>query len=217
MSETPPSPARPILHSPLYAILDAEQLKGRSPSSVLQALLQGGVSIIQLRVKNLPAKDFLDLAREAREQTRAHNCLLIVNDRVDIALAAQADGVHLGQEDLPLQAARKLMGSKLIGVSTHDLKQARGAEQGGADYIGFGPIFGTNTKQTGYAPRGVAMLQEIRRAVSLPIVAIGGITEANVAQVWQSGADAAAMISDLLHAKDVAGKVKRIVSLHRDQ
>ncbi|MGH7846868.1 MAG: thiamine phosphate synthase [Candidatus Binatia bacterium] len=213
MSRTPASPARRFFQSPLYGVVDPEQLKGRSPTHVFQALLQGGVSVIQLRVKNLPAKNFLDLAREAREQTRAHNCFLVINDRVDIALAARADGVHLGQEDLPFHAARKLMGTKLIGVSTHDLAQAQAAEQDGADYIGFGPIFRTKTKQTGYAPRGVAMLQEIRRVVSLPIVAIGGITEANVAQVWQSGADAAAIISDLLHAEDITEKVKTILSL----
>ena len=215
MSRTPPSPARAIFPSPLYAVLDPEQLKRGSPATVLQALLQGGVSVVQLRVKNLPANSFLELARQAREQTRAHNCLLIVNDRVDIALAAQADGVHLGQEDLPLHAARKLMGAKLIGISTHDLEQARAAEQGGADYIGFGPIFGTKTKETGYSARGVEMLQQARRAMTIPIVAIGGISEKNVTEVWQSGADAAALISDLLHAEDVAGKVKRILSLHR--
>ena len=162
----------------------------------------------------MTAKEFLDLAHEARQQTSAHNCLLIINDRVDIALLAHADGVHLGQEDLPLAVARKLMGARLIGISTHDLEQAKAAEKGGADYIGFGPIFGTNTKETGYSARGLVMLQQVRQAVSLPIVAIGGITEENVAQVWQSGADAAAMISDLLGAEDIAGKVRKILSLH---
>jgi thiamine-phosphate pyrophosphorylase len=217
MSSTPASAARRIFQSPLYAVLDPEQLKGRSAATVLQACLEGGISVIQLRVKNLATRDFLELAQRARAQTRAHGCLLIINDRIDIALATRADGVHLGQEDLPLKAARKLMGGKLIGISTHDLEQARAAEQDGADYIGFGPLFATGTKETGYAPRGLAMLQEIRRAVSLPIVAIGGITEANVAQVWQSGAEYAAMISDLLGAEDVGGKAKRILSLRRKE
>jgi thiamine-phosphate pyrophosphorylase len=214
MSRTPASPAR-LFSSLLYAVLDPEQLQSRPLSAVLESLLQGGVSVVQLRVKILPARDFLDLASEARRRTRAHGCLLIVNDRLDIALAAQADGVHLGQDDLPLQVARKLMGTRLVGISTHDVEQARAAESGGADYIGFGPIFGTRTKQTGYAPRGLPMLEEIRRVVSIPIVAIGGITEANVAQVWQAGADAAAMISDLLHAEDIAAKVSRIRSLYQ--
>jgi len=111
---------------------------------------------------------------------------------------------------LPLAAGRKLLGDKVIGISTHDLAQAREAELGGADYIGFGPMFGTATKDTGYAARGVNMLQEIRAAVKIPIVAIGGITEQNVHQVWQAGADSAAIISDILRADDIAEKVSRI-------
>jgi len=164
----------------------------------------------------MAAKDSLDLACEARELCRAAGCLFIVNDRVDIALAAGAGGAHLGQEDLPLYIARKLMGrERTIGISTHDLAQAREAEQGGADYVGFGPIFGTATKETGYSARGLAMLKEIRQAVKIPIVAIGGINEANVTQVWQAGVDSAAIISDLMAADDVAAKVRRILSLHR--
>jgi len=212
MTRAPASFAR-VFSSPLYAVLDIEQLQGRSSSAALEGLLQGGVSVVQLRAKTLPGKEFLELARDARRQTRARDCLLIINDRVDIALAARADGVHLGQDDLPLQDARTLMRTKLIGISTHDVEQARAAESGGADYIGFGPIFGTKTKETGYAPRGLPLLREARHAVKIPLVAIGGITEANVVQVWQAGADAAAMISDVLGAQDVAGKVKRILVL----
>ena len=204
------------LPSPLYAIFDPSQARGRPPSLILRQFLDGGARIIQLRAKEMAARDCLNLAREARELCHAAGCLLIVNDRVDIALAARAGGGHLGQEDLPLYVARKLMGKeRIIGISTHDMAQAREAEQGGADYIGFGPIFGTATKETGYSARGLTMLKEIRQAVSLPIVAIGGITEANVAQVWQAGADSAAIISDLMGAEDVAGKVRRILNLRR--
>lgn len=198
---------------PLYAILDPEQIKGRTVSSVLAALLEGGAAVIQLRAKNLPSRGFLELAREVGRQTRAGGGRFIVNDRVDIALLSNADGVHLGQEDLPLTAARKLMEEKLIGVSTHDLAQAREAERDGADYIGFGPIFGTGTKETGYAPRGLDVLREVRRAVALPIVAIGGIQEGNVKSVWQAGADSAAMISELMGAQNVEEKVRRILKL----
>ncbi len=200
---------------PLYAIFDPNQSRGRPLSAILRDLLAGGVGIIQLRAKETAAKEFLRLAREMRGLTRPAGCLFIVNDRLDIALAAEADGVHLGQEDLPLAIARKLMGrEKIIGISTHDLAQAKEAERGGADYIGFGPIFGTFTKDTGYSPRGPAMLKEIRKAVKIPIVAIGGITESNISQVWEAGADAAAIISDLMGAEDVAGKVRRILALH---
>jgi thiamine-phosphate diphosphorylase len=198
---------------PLYAILDPEQVKGRPASSVLAALLNGGAAIVQLRAKNLTAREFLELALEVRRQTATAGCRFIVNDRADIALLSDADGVHLGREDLPLLTARNLMGKKLIGVSTHDPAQAREAEKDGADYIGFGPIFGTSTKETGYSARGLEMLREIRRAVRLPIVAIGGIQESNVESVWRAGADSAAMISELMGASNVDEKVRRILKL----
>lgn len=213
MSEIGRPPARALFSSRLYAILDPEQCRGRSWQSVLDLLLGAGVSVLQLRAKQLPARDFLAIARRARAQTRARGCALIVNDRADIALAVDADGVHLGQEDLPLAAARRIMGGKLVGISTHDARQARAAEAGGADYIGFGPVFETATKRTGYPARGLEMLREIRREIQIPIVAIGGINEENAAAVWQAGADAAAMISELLQAEDIAGKVRRILSL----
>jgi len=200
---------------PLYAILDPEQTRGRPAQRALAALVEAGVSILQLRVKSLPPVDFLELAKQARAVTRAHGCQLIVNDRVDIALACGADGVHLGQDDLPLRAGRKLMGQKIIGISTHDLDQARAAERDGADYIGFGPMFGTRTKATGYEARGPEMLQQIRGAVTLPIVAIGGITEANVQEVWQAGADSVAIIGDVLHDNDPGAKALRILGQYR--
>jgi thiamine-phosphate diphosphorylase len=197
---------------PLYAILDPEQTKGRAPESVLRELLEGGAAMLQLRVKTMAPSDFFHLAQRARAETRTHGCKLIVNDRVDIALACHADGVHLGQEDLPLAVGRRLMAAKLLGISTHNVEQAQEAERNGADYIGFGPMFGTTTKDTGYAARGVDMLRKIRASVRLPIVAIGGINEQNVQQVWQAGADSAAIISDILGADDITAKTKRILT-----
>jgi thiamine-phosphate pyrophosphorylase len=213
-SESAPSPQQ-LLPSALYAIVDPTQSRGRPLNSILQDLLKGGALWIQLRAKEMTSNEFFQLARAARQLTREAGALFIVNDRVDIAQATQADGVHLGQDDLPLGVARKLMGDKIIGISTHDLAQAQEAERGGANYIGFGPIFGTATKDTGYSARGLTMLREIRRAVKVPIVAIGGITENNVTQVWEAGADAAAMISDLMGAEDIAEKVRRILSLRQ--
>lgn len=208
--------SRGPLPSPLYAILDTGQSQRRSLDSVVEALIKGGALVVQLRAKDLAAKEYLEIARKVRALTRPAGCLFIVNDRVDIALAADADGVHLGQEDLPLNVARKLVGKdKIIGISTHDLEQANEAERGGADYIGFGPVFGTVTKDTGYAPRGIDMLRGICQAATIPVVAIGGISEANVQQVWQAGAQGAAMISDLMQADDVAEKVRRILALHK--
>jgi len=197
---------------PLYAILDPEQTRGRAPQDIVLELLEGGTRILQLRAKAVSSREIYELACTSREMTQTLECCFIVNDRVDIALMCNADGVHLGQEDLPLNAARKLMPEKIIGISTHDLDQARNAERGGADYIGFGPMFGTNTKDTGYSARGGDMLKQIRAAVKLPIVAIGGITEQNVTQVWQAGADSAAIISDILKADSPREKVGRVVA-----
>jgi thiamine-phosphate pyrophosphorylase len=197
---------------PLYAILDPEQTRSRPAQGVLAALLEAGVSILQLRVKSLPPVDFLELAKQARAATRRHHCQLIINDRIDIALACDADGVDLGQDDLPLSAGRKLMGGRIVGISTHDLEQARAAERDGADYIGFGPMFGTRTKATAYEARGPEMLKQIRSAVTLPIVAIGGIMEGNVQEVWQAGADSVAIISDILHDDHPGAKALRILA-----
>ena len=199
------------LPSRLYAIVDTAQTGGRPLAEVVDAMLAGGVSVLQLRAKDRPADEFLGMALDARERTERAGCLFIVNDRVDIALAARADGVHLGQDDLPLEAARPLMGDRVIGISTHSVEQAEEAERGGANYIGFGPMFPTRTKETGYASRGPAMLRSVRNRVRLPIVAIGGITAENVALTWGSGADAAAMISYLTRGEDVAARVKGIL------
>src|SRR5262249_4648990 len=209
-----PQPS-PRLQPPLYAILDPEQTKGCATETVLPGLLEGGIRLIQLRAKAMTPVDFLRLACTTRTLTRSYDCRLIVNDRADIALACEADGVHLGQEDLPLHAARKMMGDRIIGISTHSTEQAKEAEDGGADYIGFGPMFGTTTKATGYSARGLTMLGQVRDPGRVPIVAIGGITETNVSEVWRAGADSAAIISDLLGATDIAEKVRRILALHQ--
>ena len=209
MRETP----MPLARAPLYAILDPEHTQGRAPEWALKQLLHGGAKILQLRVKTLTPRDFCTLAQTARDETARAGCQLIINDRIDIALACDADGAHLGQEDLPLAAGKKLMAGKLVGISTHDVEQAIAAERNGADYIGFGPMFGTATKATGYAPRGIELLKRIRAAVKIPIVAIGGITEQNVQQVWQAGADSAAIISDILGAPDLTAQTKVIIAL----
>lgn len=204
------------LPSPLYAIVDPAQTGGRPLTDVVDAMLAGGVSVLQLRAKDPPAGEFLRTALAVRQRTARAGCLFIVNDRVDIALAAKADGVHLGQEDLPLEAARPLMGARLIGISTHSLEQAEAAERGGADYIGFGPMFPTRTKETGYESRGLSMLAAVRRRVRIPIVAIGGITAENVERTWQSGADAAAMIGYLTRGDDVTARVRKIRAMAGD-
>jgi len=195
--------------SPLYTIADTLGRLELSFVEITEKLCAGGAKILQLRAKDLPSRDFLVLAQEVRKICRRSGCLLIVNDRADIVLAVDADGVHVGQEDLPLKAARKVLGpNKIIGVSTHDLQQARAAEHDGADYVGFGPMYGTTTKATGYTARGLDQLREIRAMVRLPIVAIGGITTERALATLTAGADAVEMISDLVLAKNIIAKVR---------
>ena len=198
--------------SPFYAMADTLNRPELSFQGLTDHLCAGGVRLLQLRVKQQPTRDFVALATEVQRICRRYQCTLIINDRVDIALAVEADGVHLGQDDLPLAAARKIVGrEKIIGVSTHTVQQALIAEQEGADYIGFGPLFGTTTKATGYTARGLEQLQEIRRQVRIPIVAIGGITAERAPAVLQAGADAVALISDIVLAPDIQYRVKTLL------
>ena len=201
------------LPSRLYAIADPGE--GRhDPVELTGLLLAGGAPIVQLRWKHAPTAALLASAMQCRRLTALHGALFFVNDRVDVALACEADGVHLGQEDLPLAAARRLLGeARWIGVSTHDLAQARAAEAAGADYVGFGPLFSTATKATGYDPRGLVRLREVRSAVALPVVAIGGIDTTNARSALDAGADAVAMISALRDVPDVVATVAKLRSV----
>jgi thiamine-phosphate pyrophosphorylase len=200
--------------SPLYTIADTLGRPELSFVDLAKKLCAGGAKLLQLRVKDLPTREFLAIAHEVRLICQQAGCWLIINDRADIALAVDADGVHVGQEDLPLAAARQVLGpDKIIGVSTHDPTQALAAERDGADYIGFGPLFGTNTKATGYRARGLDQLREIRALVRLPIVAIGGINAERAPSALAAGADAVAMISDLVLADDVTANVREAMAI----
>ena len=189
----------------LCVITDPGLAPGRDHVAIAAAALAGGADMIQLRDKTGSLRDLLPQARSIRALCRSRGALFIVNDRVDLALATDADGAHVGQEDLPAASARRLLGPRrLLGVSTHSLAQAEAARQAGADYIGFGPMFATGTKDTGYEPRGLNALRGIRRAVSLPILAIGGIGLENVVLVIEAGATAPAVISAVVAAPDIA-------------
>ncbi len=198
--------------SPFYAMADTLNRPALSFQQLARQLCAGGVRLLQLRVKQQPTRDFVSLATVVQRICRDSRCTLIINDRLDVALAVGADGVHLGQEDLPLAAARKIVGGeKIIGVSTHTAQQALSAEQAGADYIGFGPLFGTTTKTTGYTARGLGQLQEVRQQVRIPIVAIGGITAERAPAVLRAGADAVALISDIVLAPDIQYRVRTLL------
>ena len=189
----------------LCVITDSRQGSGRDHLELARAALVGGAEMIQLRDKTGSLRELLPQACAIRLLCRSHGALFIVNDRLDLALAAEADGAHVGQEDLPAVEARRLLGpNRILGVSTHSVDQALAAREAGADYIGFGPMFPTGTKQTGYSPRGPAILREVRNAVSFPILAIGGITLENVGVVIAAGATAPAVISAVVGAADIA-------------
>jgi thiamine-phosphate pyrophosphorylase len=192
----------------LCVITDSALAPGRDHLAIARAALAGGADMIQLRDKRPDLAALLPQAREIQARCRERGALFIVNDRLDLALAAEADGAHVGQEDLPAGAARALLGpGRILGVSTHDRAQAEAAVRAGADYLGFGPLFGSATKDTGYAARGVEFLREVRAAVGVPILAIGGITLDNVAEVARAGAGAA-VISAIVAAADIAAATR---------
>jgi len=197
--------------SHFYAMIDPAG--GHEPVALARILLDAGARILHLRLKDTGSRDLLAVARAITPLARAAGATFIVNDRADIALLAEADGVHLGQEDLPLDAARRILGpDRIIGVSTHSLEQARDAEASGADYIGFGAIYSGGLKNVQQA-QGLERLCSVRQAVRIPIVAIGGITEATLPAVLAAGADAAAIITDVVRAPDVAAKVRSLLQL----
>lgn len=187
----------------LYLITD-RSISGLSHIQVVRRAISAGIKTIQLREKVMSKKAIFDEAVIIRKLTLKHKVTFIVNDFIDIAMAVNADGVHLGQEDMPVEEARKIMGrNRIIGISTHNLKQAVEAQEAGADYIGFGPMFHTGTKDAGH-PKGTRKLREIKKCVKVPIVAIGGITWENVNEVLEAGADAVAVVSGIL-----SGSIKK--------
>jgi len=173
---------------------------------MVKLVLDAGITCIQYREKQRTRREICDMAIKLRELTRSYNAIFIINDYADIALAVEADGVHLGQDDLPLREARKIMGRRIIGISTHSLEQAKEAEAGGADYIGFGPVFPTTTKDAG-APKGVDILTIIKQNCSIPVVAIGGISSGTIADVMNAGADAVAVATAICKG-DITQNVK---------
>lgn len=187
-------------HPPrVYPITDTV-LSGLSHAEQIDRLISGGATLIQLRDKHADPRDFYRQAEAALQVTRAHNVRLIINDRVDVALALGADGVHLGQTDMPVEAARLLLGERvIIGISTHNLEQVEVGAKRPVDYVAFGPIFMTATKENPDPIAGLEALRAVRTIVGdLPVVAIGGITLANAEEAWRAGADAVSSIAALV-------------------
>jgi thiamine-phosphate pyrophosphorylase len=197
----------------IYGITAEKFSRGRSNLEVVRAMVQGGVRIIQYREKR-PHKSYrqmLDECRRIRAVTRDHGVMFIVNDHVDIAMLVDADGVHVGQDDLPVAAVRQLVGpEKIIGLSTHSPDQARAALAAGVDYIGVGPIYSTGTKDDVCDPVGLEYLEYAVENIPLPFVAIGGIKQHNIDAVIERGAKTICLVTEIVGADDIVQVVQNL-------
>lgn len=199
-----------LLEVDIYPVTCRKLSEGRNNQEVLDAVIRGGARMVQLREKELSCREFYDLAVLFKETCEKTGVLLIINDRLDIALAVGADGVHLGQDDLPLPAARKLAPELLIGASTHSLEEALRAQKEGADYVNIGPIFPTATKEGVEHFLGPDAIAAIGPHLEVPFTVMGGINGANIRQVLARGARRVAMVSAVTGASDIVGTVRSL-------
>ena len=194
-----------------YFITDSDLSRAGNISDVMQAAACK-VEVVQYRNKNADTREMYDEALRLKEICQ--DLTFLINDRIDIALAVDADGVHLGQSDMPCTTARKLLGrEKVIGVTVHNLSEALQAERLGADYLGVSPIFKTATKPDAGKPAGITLIEEIREEVDIPLVAIGGINHSNAPAVVRAGADGLCAISCVVASSDVTAQIKRFQDL----
>lgn len=193
---------KPLDYS-LYLVTDRGLAQGRPVSEVVRRAVQGGVTVVQLREKEASGRRFLEEAWRLKELLAEYQVPLIINDRLDIALAVDAEGVHLGQDDLPLEVGRELLGpAKIIGISVSTEAEAEAAARGGANYLGVSPVFATPTKTDTPPPVGLEGVARLRAAVDIPLVGIGGIHSANAGAVIQAGCDGVAVVSAIMAAPD---------------
>jgi thiamine-phosphate pyrophosphorylase len=188
----------------LHVLTDREWSRGRDTLTVASAALDGGATVIQLRDKKATTRTLVEEGLALRALTRERGALLIINDRIDVALAIEADGAHVGQDDMPVALARKLLGpDRLLGISAGNLQEAHVAVASGADYLGVGPIYTTNTKADAGEPIGLSLLTELASRYSTPLIAIGGIKTDNTAAALQAGATGIAVITAVVNAQDI--------------
>ncbi len=198
----------------LYLVTDRRFLKGRPLKKVVEDSIKGGVTIVQVREKDVSTREFYKVALEVKEITDKYNVPLIINDRIDIAQAVDAAGVHLGQDDMSLKLARNILGKdKIIGISVGTIEEAREAEKDGADYVGIGAIFFTGSKKDIDTPIGISGLNEIVKNINIPSVAIGGVNRENLSEVMKTGTNGAAVISAILGYDDIEKASKELSSI----
>lgn len=200
-----------LLSADIYGVTAEAYSLGRSNIDVAVQMIEAGIKVIQYREKEKSDKLMFDECLKIREMTKSAGVTFIINDRPDLAVLVDADGVHLGQDDLPPEAVRQLVGEKMIiGLSTHTPAQAHAAAKSGVDYIGVGPIFATKTKKDVCDPVGLSYLDYIVNNINRPFVAIGGIKEHNIASVYHRGARCIALVTEITGAPDIGGKVRAI-------
>ena len=215
---TPSATALRVTLPKVYAIVDAARLAPESLPEVARTLLDAGIRLIQYRDKRATSREMHEASRVIAEIVQAAGGIFIVNDRADVAWAAGADGVHLGQDDLPVGKARRLLpAGKIIGLSTHSLAQVEEAERAPVDYVAFGPIFATRSKERPDPVVGLPGLRAAREATRKPLVAIGGITLENAREAMESGADSLAVIDGLLGAADLSGRAQQFLQAVGDR
>lgn len=202
----------------LYLITDRVLVGNKDFFTSVRKALEGGVSLLQIREKNASSKEFYELGLQLKKLVSEFNIPLIVNDRLDIAQALDADGVHIGSEDLPLDVVRRIIGAnKILGYSVSSVEEALYGEKIGADYLGAGPVYPTGSKEDASAPIGLDCLKSIKESVKIPVVGIGGIGSANIKQVKQTGVDGISVISAILSRDDTGHAAKELSMLWRKQ
>jgi len=194
--------------SGIYSVITEKFCSNGSSVKTLEKVLKGGAKMVQLREKDYHKGRILKMALEFRKLTDKYKALLIINDHIDIALICKADGVHLGQDDISCKDAKKLAHGLIIGVSTHNMKEALQAQKDGADYINIGPIFATKTKENLMAPLGIETLKKISKKISIPYTVMGGIKENHIPQLVKAGAKRIAMVTEITCADNITAKVK---------
>jgi thiamine-phosphate pyrophosphorylase len=201
----------------LYLVTDRGLARGRTTFEIVSAAVQGGATVVQLREKDCSTRDFIEQALSIKEFLKDRGVPLIINDRVDVAQAVEADGVHLGQTDMTLEIAKKILSDlMIIGISAESLEDAIEAEKGGADYLGVSPIYATPTKTDTAAPLGLEGLQEIRKAVKLPLIGIGGLNKDNATEVIRNGADGVAVVSAIVAADDPEAAARELKNMIKE-
>lgn len=213
MSELKQDRIRRFREAGLYLVITREFCGGRSTLDVLKAACDGGIRLIQLREKSIEGKELYELACKVRKITAEYNVLMIMNDHVDIALACGADGVHLGQGDLPVEAARPFCPDLILGQSTHFPDQSVDGERKGADYVNLGPIYATGTKQTPVNPLGPDWIPELKRRLTIPFTIMGGIKAHHIPDLLSYGAETIAMVTEITQAPDVTKRTQELLKL----